>query len=105
MKQKRAKGIVRKTRKRGISRLRMRVKNKSRYYTKKVQGGTCPCMMTMRGGDGVGTPTSDTTDGVAVPKNGLVGIPGISGSMDIDNYKEYFGDVLDGHIVPESRDF
>jgi hypothetical protein len=59
----------------------------------------------MRGGDGVGAPTIEKADGVPVPHNGLVGVPGASGSMDIEQYKEYFGGVMDGNIVPESRDF
>jgi len=85
---------------------RSRSRSRTRKYVQKNKqrkGGMCPCFM--RGGDGIGAPTTEKADGVPVPPKGLVDIPGLSDSMDIKTYKEYFSDVLDGKIVPESQDF
>lgn len=80
-------------------------RNRNRNSTHRHKGGMCPCMMGMRGGDGVGAPTTETADGVPVPYSGLVAVPGESDSKDIAEYINYFGKVLDRDIVPESQDF
>lgn len=86
---------------------RMTRRNRRNRHNNKKKGGMCPCMATtiMRGGDGVGTLTVESADGVPVPSGGLVAVPGESDSMNIEKYKEYFGEVLDRKIVPESQDF